>query len=431
MKRIFIFAAIIAILAPIRPSSAQSETTWTLEQCLHSAMRQAPRLTAGAQTAAAAAAAAREANANRWPTLGVSGAYSYTSETQVIEIPIPPVPKHISFGDGNVYDFAATARVPFYTGGTLSQKARADVLGRDAALSDLRADSLKLAADVRRAYFSALGGEARAEAVRQSAQRLQRHLDELTAAQTIGTVSEENRIAALARLRQTEQSLVTAESEAQAARLALGNLVLQPGIEIFPDGNVHECLADSALAPLPFPSRADVSAIESRREQNRRLAKSAGGALLPSLSGTAVYHYGKPGVDMSANEWMNYYTLGLTASWTLWDWQARSQRVEQARAAANALDARRQDAINSLSTRYEAARDALRAAYSAQTKAAERTGLERRRMELVENRLHNGMASESEFLDAQDDLATAETDLVAAIIKLRLAETDLLFAAGY
>jgi len=413
---------------------AQTDSSWTLEQCLRVAVENAPRLRAGAQAAAGAEAAAREAAANRWPSVGVSGAYSYTSETQQIDIPAPIpgyTPPNIRFGDGNVYDLAVTARVPIYAGGGLWEKARADAFGQKAATQDLRGDSLKLAYDVRRAYFAALGSEARAEAARQSARRLERHLQELTSAQNIGTVSEENRLMALSRLRQAQQAVLAAEADAQAARLALGNLIARPGFEIHPAANLDAPIADSTLSPLPLKSRAEVSAAQARLDQSRRLVRSTRGALLPSLSGSAAYHYGRPGVNMTENEWMDYYTLGLSASWTLWDWQARSRRVGQARAVAGVLDARKDDLVNVLNTRYATALSARRAAGAVQINAAERADIERRRLNLVEGRLRQGMASESEYLDTHDDLTAAETDLISSTVRLRLAEADLLYAAGY
>jgi outer membrane protein TolC len=431
MKRRIAVAAGIALftLLGVPCLHAQADSCWTLDQCLRAAMENAPRLRASAQVVAGAQAAAREAVANRWPTLGVSGSYSYASETQEISM-ASPGPK-IRFYNDNVYDLAMTARVPIYAGGALREKARAESFGGRAAALDLQTDSLKLVFDVRRAYFNALGSEARVEAARQSARRLERHLQELTSAQNIGTVSEETRLMALSRLRQAEQAVLSAQADAQAARLALGNLMVQPGLEIHPAAELDAPIADSALVPLPLESRAEVSAAQSRIDQSLRLARTAQGALLPSLSGSAAYHYAKPGVNMTENEWMDYFTLGLTASWTLWDWQARSERVGQVRAAARAWEERKQDLVNVLNTRYETALSALRAAQAAQAKAAERMDIERRRLDLVDGRMRQGMASESEFLDSHDDLTAAETDLISATARLWLAEADLLLAAGY
>jgi outer membrane protein TolC len=425
---------LLTILAAF-PAHAQTDSCWSLEQCLRAAVETSPRLQASAQTARAAAAAAREASANRWPTLGVSGSFAYTSETQQIDIPAPPIPNYtppkIRFYNDNLYDLAVNARIPIYAGGALWERMHAEAFGRQAAAFDLRSDSLQLAHDVRRAYFNALGCQARADAARLRVNRLERHLQELTSALSVGTASEESRLMALSKLRQAEQAVLTAEAEATAARLSLGNLVGQPEREIHPASDLNAPLADSSLSPLPVESRADVSATQARIEQNRRLALAARGALLPSLSGSATYHYGKPGVNMTENQWMDYYTLALTASWTLWDWQGRAQRVSQSRAASHAVEERRTDLVNALNTHYRTALSTLHTAQAAQTKAAERTDIERRRLDLVEGRMRQGLASESEYLDISDDLAAAETDLVSATTQLRLAEADLLSAAGY
>ena len=93
--------------------------------------------------------------------------------------------------------------------------------------------------------------------------------------------------------------------------------------------------APSTLVP-------EVAAVDARIEQSGHLARASRGTLLPSLSGNAAWHYAKPGVDVIANDWMDYYTLGLTASWTLWDWQSRAQRVASLRATTRALESRRE-----------------------------------------------------------------------------------------
>lgn len=433
LSALFVLSLLCAMLS--LPQVVRADSTWTLDRCIQYAVENAPRLKANMKTAESAFAAAQESNANRWPTLGVTGTYSYSSETQKIEFEMPPIPgftaPKMEFGDGNTYDFALAARIPVYSGGALREKSLADRYASQAVQWDARQDSLRLRYDVRRAYFNALGSEARADAARQSAGRLNRHLDELNGAKSIGTVSEESRIAALARLRQAEQAVLSAEAELRGARLALGNLLALPDVEIVPDGNVHIAVADSSLAPVEDDSRADIRAIQTRIEQNRHLTRGARGSLLPSLSGTAMYHYGKPGVNAIENEWMDYYTLGLSASWTIWDWKARTSKVRQARAAMNTLIDRKTELENSIRTRIGAAIILRRASAAAYGKAAERANLERKRLTMVEGRLRKGMASESEFLDAQDDLTAAETDLVSAATRLRIAETDLLYAAGY
>jgi outer membrane protein len=430
----FIFVA-AALALTVLSAQAQDSTAWTLERCLGTAVQNSPRLAASRQTVAGAQAASQETAASRLPTLGVNGTYSYTNKVQKLSIPLSLpgfTPPNISFGDGNVYDLQAVVKAPIYAGGTLVESAKASRFGAQASRYDLATDSLSLLYNVRRAYYNALGAEARVDAAQTSAARLQRNLQTIIEGQKLGANSEENHIAALSRLRQAEEAVINSENQARAARLTLGSLVLEPGKEIIPAGDLNQPLVDStAVSEVPLEARSEVASANARIEQSTHLTRASGGSLLPSLSGNAIYHYAKPGLDVTENKWMDYWSAGVTASWTLWDWNTRNYRIQQAHANRGALDERNQDLIASLQTRHQTALDALTAARQVKDKAAEHASLERQRLALVEGRLKLGAATETEYLDAQDDLAAAETDYASALAALRLAEADLLNASGY
>ena len=56
-----------------------------------------------------------------------------------------------------------------------------------------------------------------------------------------------------------------------------------------------------------------------------------------TVSAFASLRYGKPGVDQVSNEWMDYYTAGLSLQWNLWSWGGDRARVEQQEVAARGL----------------------------------------------------------------------------------------------
>ena len=433
MPRYIILFLALAVLS----AWAQDSTSWTLERCLGAAIQNSPRLAASRQTVAGAQAASDESAASRFPMLGVNGNYSYTNKVQEVNVPLTlPIPgftpPSISFGNGNVYDVQAVVKAPIYMGGTLAENAQAGRFAAAASRYDLASDSLSLMYNVRRAYYNALGAEARVDAAQTSTARIQRNLQTIIEGQKLGANSEENHIAALSRLRQAEEAVVNARNQARAARLTLGGLVIEPGKEIIPAGDLNQPLVDStALAVVPLESRAEVASANARIEQSLHVTRASKGSLLPSLSGNAAYHYAKPGLDVTENKWMDYWSAGVTASWTLWDWNTRKHHIQQAQANRVALEDRKQDLITSLETRQQTALDALAAAREVKGKASEHASLERQRLALVEGRLKLGAATETEYLDAQDDLAAAETDYASALAALRLAEADLLNASGY
>jgi outer membrane protein TolC len=411
---------------------AQSPPTISLEQSLADALQYSSRLHATAEQVAAQRAIAQDAIGARFPSLIASGAYVYTSEVAALDLalPIPTVPPvHKELGDGNVYDFALTARAPLFMGGTLRERAQAEQSALRATEWDLATDSFRVMYDVRRAYFNALGAEKRAAAARQSAERLQRHWNELQGALKAGMASEEMNVKTEARWRQAEAVALGAEADAHTARLQLANLVGKPGLEVTPEDRLDAPIVND-IPPTDISSRHEIAAVDARIVQSQHLARAACGSLLPALSAQAAYHYAKPGVDQFKNDWMDYGTLGVNLSWTLWDWNMRSARVSQARAGLRSWEARKQDLADALQTQLTATTGTVQSARDALGKADERLALEHRHFEMVQGRFQIGTTSESEFLDAQDDLTAAELDRAAAAVRLRLAEADWLNAAG-
>jgi outer membrane protein TolC len=104
--------------------------------------------------------------------------------------------------------------------------------------------------------------------------------------------------------------------------------------------------------------------------------------------------------------------------------------VRQARATGRALEERRAELRQALRSGLDAARVLLRAAEEQCARAAERADLERQRLGFVEARFRQGIASESERLDAEDDLAAAEIDFAGAKAAVRLAEAEVLYFLG-
>jgi outer membrane protein TolC len=232
-------------------------------------------------------------------------------------------------------------------------------------------------------------------------------------------------------VKQAEGGVLAADAEARSARLALGSLIGRPGEEVFPEGGLDLTLLATETPDLnAWQERPEIAALKQRTAAVERLTAAAQGAFLPALSAQAAWHYGKPGINTPANDWMDYAVAGLNLSWTLWDWKARSLRVQKAESAARLQQTVLRQTEDAVRTQLQTAVVQLDATRAGLTVAAERVGLVRDRRRMVEARLQQGMATESELLDAEDDLRQAETDLVRAQVRVRMAETEMLYALG-
>jgi OMF family outer membrane factor len=357
---------------------------------------------------------------------------NYQSEVNQFDLPAP-ISRTIRFGDNESYGLLADLEIPLYTGGRLAAQERAQRDEARASDFDLAADSLRVIQQVRASFYRALGAQAEVDAANLAVQRLRRHLEELTQQVHAGAASTEARLQVEARLRGAEQKLLNAQEQRSVRRLQLGRALGFPERAVVPAGQLAESLLFDGEDPSDTTSveaRPELHALSSRQSANRQASRAAKGSLLPSLNATAQFHYARPGVRVIDNEWMDWTTVGLRLQWTLFDKGGRSARVEQHAAMARALSHRHEELQRELSSALEVSRAQVKAQREQVAKAQQRAELESQRLELVQGRYQQGLGTETEFLDAQDDLSDAEIAVAAQRSRLRLAEVNLLYAVA-
>ena len=404
---------------------------WTLGACTRAALDASPRLAEASAQTRAAWSETKAARAERWPHLILRGGYEYVSETMQMPLgDLVPGLSAIELGTHHAYDLRLGAEVALYTGGALSGHIAAQEATARAHHHEQCADTLLVLHEVRSGFFEALAAEAQVQAAQVAERRLDRHIQELGRLIAAGASSEEARIQAVARLRKAQIRHAEARAATRAAQLELGRRIGRPGAEIHPVGPLETSLlspefsAETTMARAP--ERPELHALAERVAQSQARTDVAQAAYLPKIVAQAAVHEGRPGVDPIADDWMSFATAGVMLEWPLWEWGARSGRVEQARAAEREAQARYDELRDRLVQAQALARVRWETAHEQARMAQERRDLERNRLDLVKGRYANGAATESERLDAEDDLAEAESAWTAALARVRLAEVELL-----
>lgn len=428
----------LAVLITALPLATATEAReMELHECIAAGLESSARIERSEAAVRQSQAELDEARASRYGTFDLTGGYSHVTETMSLTLAIPglPISRKIRFGDGNSYDFAAVVKAPVYTGGTLTARMESTEAGLKAVRSELASDSLAALFEIRSAYFTALAAREKSNVANLAFTRLERRIVEIDAAIRLGAATEETMAAALGRLEQARYAVELARGDLEAAQLQLGRITGSPGEPVMPVGSL-----DASLLPVPVwevdftPSqiadRPDIQSLGLKVAQSKAGARALGGAMNPSLYFTAGYHYSRPGIDQAANDWMGYGVAGLTASWTLFDAGLRRSRIEKAQGATRILESRRRELGDLAITAVAVARSRLDAAMRAESVARTRYAHEAQKQELVEKRAAIGAGTEAELLDALDDLKIADMELVLAILRVRLAETELLFATG-
>ncbi|MBN2170183.1 MAG: TolC family protein [Candidatus Krumholzibacteriota bacterium] len=405
----------------------------TLERCLELALRRAPSLQASREAEGAAQAAAAEAAARRLPRLDLGGSYRYSSDVMVKRIDMGALGSNeLRFGDHHQADLNVGLSILLYSGGELGLAANAAAAGAQAAAERRSSVALDTRRDVRMAFYAILGRQAQLDAANLAQRRLRRRLSALRGAIAVGSAAAEDSLRVLARLCEAEQRRLQAMAAREAAAVALGRLLGRPGEAVRVAGELERPLIEEGLAAgdstvLAHPA---LVALGHESERQRLLARAARSRFLPSLSGDLRGHYGRPGIDPLANDWMRYGTASLILSWTLWDGGQRSRQAQRADAVARQAELLRQDAAEGLQAAYDTARADLAAARCELTTARERVALQSTLLGLVTGRRDRAQATENEVLDAQDDLNEAEIAIATARTRVRQCEATLLWTLG-
>jgi outer membrane protein TolC len=415
---LIVLAAVLAAQAREMPADSLD-----LASFLQRAWQTAESPVAARHVLAAALDARRQAAARRAPVLGFDLATGWVSRTQELDIP----GRSISFGDGRTVDAALAASWTLYAGGALRAgevAAAAQAVVRD---QELMADSLRLAGELRVAWLEAMVAQAAWEATALSLGRLQRHHEELGRRRAAGLGGEEAELLAESRLLTVRQEEERRRGAMTVARLELGSLCGSPGRAVVPRGDLGPSWLDPGLPPI---RPAALGALDARLSVAGAVEAERAAALRPRLEAGTAWHLARPGVDPITNEWMDYGSAQLRLRWTLWDHGLGRLRRSEAAWERRALEQRLAEAERRQVARLAAVLELRRSEELALDQAARRVQVEERRLELVESRWREGMATEREWLDAADDARQARLEEILGAARLRLAENQLRLAKG-
>lgn len=321
-----------------------------------------------------------------------------------------------------VYGASLKASEVIYAGGAIDASraaAREDEASAQAATHTTAAD-VKLAGVS--AYWEAVRALAAVEAAQAAEVRARRLGEDTQALLQAGMAVQADSLASDERIATAHVVVVRTEGQAANAITKLRSLLNLPA-------DLEVELADTLEAALPARPEplADLQGEALTRRPELRGAASqiaalqaretqASAARRPAVAATAQYDYLRPNARYfpPLDEWHDSWSVGVMASWTLFDGgksaaDTAALRAQRDSAAADEGELRRTIALNvAVAHRdLETALDALVAADAARVAATARETATRERYQA-------GVAILADVLDAQSNLTTAETTQINA-----------------
>ncbi len=433
MKWVLVFFISIGVL-----SQANAQTELTLEEAQTLALENYQEVRLAELAVTRAERGIDAVRARRLPRLDASAGYTHVSETASIDFAIPGLPaRSIAFGDGNIWETALTASVPLFTGFRLSASQQIaqsqSEIAREALAGTRTAVRHRIALVYRQAQLAR-----RSTAIyREQLQWLRQQLATVKQLHAQGQVLSYDTLQLSTRI----SALLVEEASAAAAErnalLTLSEFTARSADEfrVSDDITFDEAplllYREGRLGSTALEQRADYRILGRQEELFTERIRAEKADYFPSVNAFASYRYGRPGVDQISNEWMAYYTAGVSLQWNIWSWGGDEADIAQQQIALQENDARR----SKLRTEILSAMDRLVNELEVLGRTRRLLDEQVRQQTVKQNLLHarfaQGLATATEVVDAETALTTARLQRQQSEIRYAMKLTELAAETGW
>lgn len=416
-----VLGGIMALSVTSAPALAAEHKSMTLDESIQMALENNRTIKQSAADMDSAQWTLKEAKSGTGPTL----AWSSTAEK---------VGGSYYSASGRDRDFTnkLTASLPIYTGGKLENTIKKAELGIDVSNLSLEQSKQSIKLKATKAYYSILQYRNLVQVDKESVDKLQEHLQNVTAQYNAGTVAKLDILTSQVNLVNAQQSLVTAQNNYDVAVSTFNNIVGLPTDTVV---DVQEELKYEKYA-LVLPDCIDY-ALQHRPESvsDDIAVKQADAAIAAAKAGNM------PQVSLTASDTLDgndpfkkdvtdQWGVGLSASWNLFDNNVTKAQVKQAEAAkrkAEEVTAQQKETIQ-LDVRSAYLTMAAAEKNIQTTKTAVEQAQEAYKIAQV--RYSSGVGTNVDVLDEQVALTTAQTNYIQALYDYNTGKASLDNAMG-
>ena len=433
-----IFAVAVILILPLE--ALAQKRPLSLEEAVAAGLEASPGLHASRMKVESTAAKSREIEAGRLPSLKFGGGYTRLSEVPPFEVilPISPNPIVVSQNYFNNFNLRLGVQQPLFTGFRLQAGAELARMLEKSAGQDLEKDRAEFIFAVKNAYWGLARAREFEKVIAENIRQVGEHLKDVRAFFDQGLLTKNEVLRAELELSNAEIMRIDARNAAEVALTSLDSLI---GLPLDTDVDLTTS-AESQASRLPagedpsiktaLADRPELKSAEFRIRASELGVKTARAGFYPQvfLSGNFYYLRPNPRFMPARDKFNGTWDLGISVSFDIWNWGQTKSQTKQAKAQlAQARDARKlledQAVLEVTQSKLSLARanEKVRVAGQAVGQAEEN-------LRVTRERFKQGVALNSEVLDADVALLQARMNRTQAAIDLVLAQARLEKALG-
>lgn len=361
-------------------------------------------------------------NRKQLPSLMLDSSYKYMSEINKMELTLPGQgTKEIELGVHDTYDSGFTLSWLAFNG--FGKESLTKIGENKLEIAELQLEKINRDVAYKTAvcYINAKLQKIQREVILTGRSRMQLQYNKVKSWVDNGTALPLDLMTISLSLAQYDQQLIASDAAIESAE---DQLAILTGRKIdVPTGNLPE--VSYQVAQLDVANNEDLKILRVQREivENNKTLTAA--ANYPTLALQASARYGKPGVNPIDNEWMNYTTAGATMQWSAWDWGGRAADQAAQRADFLTWEAQEKQLNDQIKLNYD---NALRDHKAMQKQLAVlKTSVQvaQDKMAIIQDQTKNGLATATDFRDADADLTQYQLKLNQQQLNLYLKLIEL------
>lgn len=441
LKKYFVVAVIsflpLAALAQKRPLS--------LEEAIAIGLEASPGLHASRMRVESMAAMSREIGAGRLPSVKLGGAYTRLSEVPPFEVSLPifPNPIVVSQNYFNNFSLRLSLQQPLFTGFRLQAGAESAQMLEKSASQDLEKDRAEFIFAVKSAYWGLARAREFEKVIDENIRQVGEHLKDVRAFFEHGLLTKNEVLRVELELSNVEIMRIDARNAAEVALTALNSLIgwpLETDVDLTTSAESQASQLSAAEDPgkqspieAALSNRPELKSAEFRIKASEFTLKAARAGYYPQVFLSGNYYYLRPNSRfMPAKDKFNAtWDLGISVSFDIWNWGQTKSQMEQAKAqlaqARDALKLLEDQAVLDVTQSHLSlarAREKVRVCGLAVGQAEEN-------LRVTREKFKQGVALNTDVLDADVALLQAQMNRTQAAIDLVLAQAKLEKALGY
>ncbi len=437
-----IFAVAVILLLPL--AARAQKRPLSLEEAVAAGIEASPGLHASRMKVESTVAKVREIEAGRLPSLKFGGGYTRLSEVPPFEVNLPNFPNPIVVSPNyfNNFNFRLGVQQPLFTGFRLQAGAESVRMLEKSAGQDLEKDRAEFIFAVKNAYWGLARAREFEKVIAENIRQIGEHLKDVRAFFDQGLLTKNEVLRAELELSNAEIMRIDARNAAEIALTSLDSLIglpLDTDVDLTTSAESQAsrlpAAADGAgesLVAVALANRPELKSAEFRIRSTELGVKAARAGLYPQVSLAGNYYFLRPNPRFmpALDKFNGTWDLGISVSFDIWNWGQTKSQTEQARALlAQARDARKlledQAVLEVTQSRLTLARadEKVRVAGQAVGQAEEN-------LRVTRERFKQGVALNTDVLDADVALLRARMERTQATIDLVLAQARLEKALG-